>query len=81
MRQELIWRGAQRIEKMERETGVEPATSSLGSWYASENKEQLRPRRCILTTANQRENKSCVKKNENGVNGVKPQSGSVKYFV
>jgi hypothetical protein len=29
MRQELIWRGVQVIEKMERETGFEPATSSL----------------------------------------------------
>ena len=26
----LIWRGAEVIEKMERETGLEPATSSLG---------------------------------------------------
>jgi hypothetical protein len=31
MRQELIWRGMQVIEKMERETGFEPATSSLGN--------------------------------------------------
>jgi hypothetical protein len=30
MRQELIWRGMQVDEKMERETGLEPATSSLG---------------------------------------------------
>jgi hypothetical protein len=30
MRQELIWRGVEVIEKMERETGFEPATSSLG---------------------------------------------------
>src|ERR1700729_3906630 len=59
------------IENMEREMGLEPTTSSLGSWYASENKEQLRPRRCILTTANHRENKRCLKKEENGVNGVK----------
>ena len=35
MRQELIWRGAQVIEKMERETGLEPATSSLGSWHST----------------------------------------------
>jgi len=58
------------IEKMEREMGFEPTTSSLGSWYAFENKEQLRPRRCILTTANNRENKSCLKKDENGVNAL-----------
>ena len=30
MRQKLIWRGVQVIEKMERETGFEPSTSSLG---------------------------------------------------
>src|ERR1700730_2031974 len=35
MRQELIWRGVQVIEKMERETGFEPATSSLGSWHST----------------------------------------------
>ena len=31
MRQELIWRGVEVIEKMERETGFEPAKSSLAS--------------------------------------------------
>jgi hypothetical protein len=31
MRHKLIGRGLQVIEKMERETGFEPATSSLGS--------------------------------------------------
>ena len=35
MRQELIWRGMQVIEEMERETGLEPATSSLGSWHST----------------------------------------------
>src|SRR6266480_2190318 len=35
MRQMLIWRGLQVIEKMERETGFEPATSSLGSWHST----------------------------------------------
>jgi hypothetical protein len=35
MSQELIWRGVQVIEKMERETGFEPATSSLGSWHST----------------------------------------------
>ena len=34
MRQELIWRGVEVIENMERETGFEPATSSLGSWHS-----------------------------------------------
>jgi hypothetical protein len=31
MRQELVQWGVQVIEKMERETGLEPATSSLGT--------------------------------------------------
>src|SRR5437762_762561 len=55
---------------MERETGLEPATSSLGIWYAIENKDQMRPRLCILTTANHREMSACTEKPENGVNGV-----------
>ena len=29
--------------KKERETGIEPATSSLGNWRSIENKEQWRP--------------------------------------
>jgi hypothetical protein len=29
--------------KKERETGIEPATSSLGNWRSIENKEQRRP--------------------------------------
>src|ERR1700688_1034187 len=56
---------------MERETGFEPATSSLGIWYAIENKDQMRPRLCILTTANHREINACTEKPKNGVNGVK----------
>src|ERR1700704_4343101 len=59
---------------MERETGFEPATSSLGSRYAIENKDQMRPRLCILTTANHREINACPEKPENGVNGVKSQT-------
>ena len=35
---ETIWNG----EKLERATGVEPATSSLGSWHST---TELRPRR------------------------------------
>ena len=35
MRQKLNWRGVEVIEKMERETGLEPATSSLGSWHST----------------------------------------------
>ena len=57
--------------KMEREMGFEPTTSSLGSRYAIENKDQMRPRLCILTTANYREINACTEKPENGVNGVK----------
>jgi len=34
---------------MERETGIEPATSSLGIQLAFVNKEQMRPWRLILT--------------------------------
>src|SRR5580692_5026025 len=56
---------------MEREKGFEPSASSLGIWYAIENKDQMRPRLCILTTANHREINACTEKPENGVNGVK----------
>ena len=45
-------KSSQVIEKMERETRIELATFSLGSCMTFENKEQMRPRRCILTTAN-----------------------------
>ena len=48
----LIGKSLQVTENMERETGLEPATSSLGSCTSFENKEQMRPWRCILTTAN-----------------------------
>ena len=37
MSQELIRQGMQVIEKMERETGLEPATSSLGNCLSSVN--------------------------------------------
>jgi hypothetical protein len=36
------------IEKMELETGIEPATSSLGIWGSFVNKELMRPRTTIL---------------------------------
>ena len=38
MRQKLIGRGVQVLEKMERETGLEPATSSLGNYLSIVNK-------------------------------------------
>jgi hypothetical protein len=59
------------LKKMERETGFEPATSSLGISAQFENKDQRRPWRCILTTANRPKNKLCFKTPSNGVNGVK----------
>jgi len=34
---------AQVVDNKERETGIEPATSSLGNWRSIENKEQQRP--------------------------------------
>jgi hypothetical protein len=37
------------VEKMERETGIEPATNSLEGCESIENKEQLRSWRKILT--------------------------------
>jgi hypothetical protein len=40
---------AEAIENMERETGIEPATSSLGIQRTFVNKEQMRPWRLILT--------------------------------
>jgi len=42
MRQELIWRGVQVIEKMERETWLEPATSSLASCVPIGNRHARR---------------------------------------
>jgi hypothetical protein len=45
-------KSSQVIENMERETGIEPATSSLGKRSSVENKELTRPLRCILTTEN-----------------------------
>src|SRR5262249_14336903 len=45
MRQGLNWRGLQVIERMERETGLEPATSSLGSWHST---TELLPRSCVF---------------------------------
>src|SRR4051812_39274034 len=56
---------------MERETGFEPATSSLGISTQIESKDQRRPWRCILTAANRPENKRFFENPSNGVNGVK----------
>src|ERR1039457_3840714 len=53
MRQELIWRGVQVTEKLERETGLEPATSSLGSRVSFESTELRRFRRRTACTQSQ----------------------------
>jgi hypothetical protein len=45
----VFFGSSQVIENMERETGIEPATSSLGIQLAFVNKEQMRPWRLILT--------------------------------
>jgi hypothetical protein len=57
---------------MERGTGVEPATSSLGKRRSIENKGQRRPTRCILTTENT--DKTAISKN--GVNRSKRSKNS-----
>src|ERR1035441_5776874 len=49
MRQELIWRGMQVIKNMERETGLEPATSSLGSWHSTTELLPLKSDRLLAT--------------------------------
>src|SRR5690242_19946458 len=59
---------------MERETGFEPATSSLGISAEIESKNQRRPWRCTLTTANRPEIERFFKIPSNGVNGVKLQA-------
>ena len=61
------------IYSMERETGFEPATSSLGISAEIESKNQRRPWRCTLTTANRPEIGRFFKIPSNGVNGVKLQ--------
>jgi len=68
-------KSSQVIENMERETGIEPATSSLGKRSSIENKERTRPRRCILTTENAEKNNTCFATTLNGVIGVKSDSG------
>ena len=55
----MEWKGVEEvadqpqvIEKMERETGFEPATSSLGIWSWIVNKGHMRPRRQLLNIEN-----------------------------
>ena len=67
----------QAIDSMERETGIEPATSSLGKRSSIENKELTRPLRCILTTENAEKTTSASQTALNGVIGVK---NSVRRF-
>src|ERR1022692_5288529 len=52
MRQKLIWQGMQVIEKMERETGLEPATSSLGKRLSIGNKEHCVSWHLVLAIEN-----------------------------
>src|SRR5262249_34170974 len=59
MRQELIWRGMQVIEKLERETGLEPATSSLGIRLSFEYTEHMQPWRHLLITESREESAFC----------------------
>ena len=44
---------------MERETGIEPATFSLGIWWSFENKELMRPWQRILNITVHAESASC----------------------
>jgi hypothetical protein len=70
MRQKLIWQGMQVIEKMERETGLEPATSSLGIRSSFDNKELLRPWRHFLNIDDHAESVFCDKARLNAVIAV-----------
>ena len=47
--------GSQVVENMERETGLEPATSSLGSWHST---TELLPRSSTTSTYHIRNNKN-----------------------
>jgi hypothetical protein len=46
---------------MERETGIEPATSSLGIWQSFVNTELMRPRTTILIIGTQGVTAFCEK--------------------
>jgi len=46
---------------MERETGIEPATSSLGMLISIENKELMRPWTTILTICTHGRHRFCSK--------------------
>jgi hypothetical protein len=61
---------SQVIENMERETGIEPATSSLGIQLAFVNKEQMRPWRLILTIEVNGVSATCAKTGLNAVIAV-----------
>jgi len=59
------------IDSMERETGFEPVTSSLGSRCSIDNKEHMRLWRNILTSVSHRKSTLYRESDVNGVNGVK----------
>ena len=61
---------SQVIENMERETGLEPATSSLGIRSSFDNKERLRPWRHFLNIDDHAESVSCEKARLNAVIAV-----------
>jgi len=63
-------RNSQAIENMERETGIEPATSSLGTYPAFVNKQLMRSGCCILIIGIHRISSTSLQSGLNGVTGV-----------
>src|SRR5579883_1793583 len=61
---------SQAIENMERETGIEPATSSLGTYPAFVNKQLMRSGCCILIISIYRISSTSLQSGLNGVTGV-----------
>jgi hypothetical protein len=62
------------LENLERETRIELATNSLEDCGSVENKQHVRPRRCILNISTHRQFTLYLIYHPNGVNGVKPAS-------
>ena len=48
------------LNPKERETGIEPATSSLGNWASIENKQQWRLLRPFLNTSTRLVSRFCL---------------------
>ena len=53
-------RDFQVVDVKERETGIEPATSSLGNWASIENKQQWRLLRPFLNTSTRPVSRFCL---------------------